>query len=89
MDGKESVNDWSSDNEIQICNDSNPDIDPARGSRLPQQSQRRPAQYTSHSCRMQTGTQTNPMIKCHPLYTLYHGMETDIEQKENSEADGT
>jgi hypothetical protein len=46
MDGEDSVNDWSSDDESQVCNDSNIDVDPARGSRLLQQSQRRPARKT-------------------------------------------
>jgi hypothetical protein len=46
MDTEDSVNDWSSDDESQVCNNSSLNIDPARGSRLPQQSQRRPARKT-------------------------------------------
>jgi hypothetical protein len=36
MDAEDSVNDWSSDDESQICNGSSLNIDPTRGSRLPQ-----------------------------------------------------
>jgi hypothetical protein len=48
MDADDSVNDWSSDDESerQLCNDSSLNIEPARGGRLPQQSQRRPAWKT-------------------------------------------
>jgi hypothetical protein len=44
----DSVNDWSSDDESerQLCNDSSLNIEPARGARLPQRSQRRPARKT-------------------------------------------
>jgi hypothetical protein len=48
MDADNSVNDWSSDDgsERQLCNDSSLNINPARGGRLLQQSQRRPAWKT-------------------------------------------
>jgi hypothetical protein len=48
MDTDDSVNEWSSDDESdrQPSNDSRHHIQPARGARLPQQSQRRPVNRT-------------------------------------------
>jgi len=83
------VNDWSSDDESesQLCNDSRLNINPARGGRLPQQSQRRPARKTVPFVPYAEWVPDQSYDELPPsCMPLYDGMEVDNEQKSNSKA---